>query len=70
LFGKTFGYFAQIGGGQVVQSFRILIFGQLFLYVRSDVQNFVYKGDSQPLAGKFFFAAHSPEAVSQIVVFY
>ena len=26
--------------------------------------------ESQPLAGKFFFAAHSPEAVSQIVVFY
>ena len=68
LFGKAFGYFAEIRRREIVQSFRVLVFCQLFFDVRSNIQNLVDKSDGQTVARQFLLAGHCPESVCQVVV--
>ena len=68
LLGKAVSHLAEVGRRQIVQSFRIFIFLQLFHHVVRHIEDTVDVSNGQSLAGKFLFTGHGPEAVGQIVM--
>ena len=71
LFGrKTFGHFFQVLGREIIGTIRVRIYLQLFVDVISHIQYLINISDGKSLAGKFFFTAHGPETIRQIVVFH